>query len=528
MLLDIREYKDFAKHFPEKQSKDFVDYIENIAFLSSRYLFTEKRGKEHFGFCTHCKQEYVIPKLRHLDLFKCTSCGSECGVRSSNRGRKYMLDEAYVVWYEKSELNPQAITARGVYVIRDYRGDYRQVKTLYEVRSMYLFVPGQGGGMIDRPVYYSKDRGVVGDRNKWFGNKSVHSLGHTVMANKVCYCSKESIKAAIKDTPFQYSTWDSYKDGDFVRFFDLYAKYPCIEYLTKIGFKDIVETKLSGGKTHGAIDWRAKNLFGVLRLNKQELNNLRESKLEVSTWFLFLLQKAKKEGIRLNLQEIHALATEISDSRVNEFRTALSRTTFSKLISYLVKQQNNPEVFEHYKSKGQILSTWNDYIDDCFKLGLDISQQTVRFPKNLYQAHQNTIKQIKLKEDAALQKKFAIRRKQLEKMCFGAQGFLIRPASDQKELIEEGKALIHCVGTYAGRYAKGETDILLIRKVDEPHKPFYTMEIRGGEIMQCRGLKNCNPTDEVKAFIEEFKAMKLMKKSKKSAPKQMTELEVAV
>ena len=62
----------------------------------------------------------------------------------------------------------------------------------------------------------------------------------------VTYCSRDSIKKAVKGTPFQYSTYDSYIDGDMVKFFSLYARYPCVEYLTKFGMSELVEAKLIG------------------------------------------------------------------------------------------------------------------------------------------------------------------------------------------------------------------------------------------------------------------------------------------
>ena len=95
------------------------------------------------------------------------------------------------------------------------------------------------------------------------------------------------------------------------------------------------------------------------------------------------------------------------------------------------------------------------------------------------------------------------------------------PASSQNELIEEGKALAHCVGGYAERCSKGETDIIFIRKNDEPNKPFVTMEVRENEVVQVRAFKNRKPTEEVLEFVEEFKKQVLNKLSKKKKRKKV-------
>ena len=57
--------------------------------------------------------------------------------------------------------------------------------------------------------------------------------------------------------------------------------------------------------------------------------------------------------------------------------------------------------------------------------------------------------------------------------------------------------------------AKRECVILFIRRCSDETKPFYTMEVReqksGKEIIQVRGMGNCQPTDEVRRFVDAFK-----------------------
>lgn len=59
----------------------------------------------------------------------------------------------------------------------------------------------------------------------------------------------------------------------------------------------------------------------------------------------------------------------------------------------------------------------------------------------------------------------------------------------------------------ADRHAKGKCTIILIRRLEEPEVPFYTMELVGPEkrIIQVRGNHNCGMTQEVEAFVESYK-----------------------
>ena len=81
----------------------------------------------------------------------------------------------------------------------------------------------------------------------------------------------------------------------------------------------------------------------------------------------------------------------------------------------------------------------------------------------------------------------------------------------------EGETLHHCVGSYVERIAKGETSIFFVRKADSPDKPYFTLEWKDNDIIQCRGLHNCDMPPEVNAFTQAFKKKMLdsLKRDKK-------------
>ena len=72
------------------------------------------------------------------------------------------------------------------------------------------------------------------------------------------------------------------------------------------------------------------------------------------------------------------------------------------------------------------------------------------------------------------------------------------------DISKEGQSLHHCVGTYIDRVCNGETAILFIRSNDDLGKSFYTMEVKNNKLIQCRGMNNCDMTDEVKSFVSSF------------------------
>lgn len=525
MKVTDSELQSIIAHFPPQVSQEIVDYVRDVVFKWSRYLFVRRVGKRQYAYCTHCGKEFETGgSLKHNERMKCYECGSECTVKASGRGRKKMIDEAYFVWYEKSLLNPQGIVARGIYAVRDYRENFFRVETQFKVISMYIFEPG-ATQMIKRHAYYSEHHGEcrVG---QWEQCRSVYSLVmNNTMANHISnirfYCSHESIRDAVKGTSFSWSGWEIYIPGyvDMVKFFALFAKYPCVEYLTKLGFYDLVEGKLSGADTRGIINWRGKNLFKVLKVNKQELNAIKAQNIHVTLGFLKALQFFKTVDSKFSPPEVVQAAGAFNNYYdFNELQKLHKYGNYKKLTSYLLKQHEKDP--QHISSGSNALTTWRDYIDDCIRLGMDLEKESVLFPSDLYTAHQNTNRQLKMKADESLNKKIASRVKVLDKFRFEFSGLFMRPATNSLELLDEGEALNHCVyRNYAEKYAKGETNIFFIRKDEEPDTPFYTLELKGKTIIQVRGYKNCDPTDEVQWFIEAFTEEKLSGKKTRNRTK---------
>ena len=97
---------------------------------------------------------------------------------------------------------------------------------------------------------------------------------------------------------------------------------------------------------------------------------------------------------------------------------------------------------------------------------------------------------------------------------------IIIPAT-YDEIKAEGKALHHCVESYANRHLNGVLHIVFIRNKNNLAKSFYTAEIDNcGYIVQVRGQGNAEPTAEVKTFIEEYKkylSVKFNHKEEKTA-----------
>lgn len=80
-------------------------------------------------------------------------------------------------------------------------------------------------------------------------------------------------------------------------------------------------------------------------------------------------------------------------------------------------------------------------------------------------------------------------------------------------MIREGAENHTCVGNYIERYASGRTNILFIRRKDSPDVPFFTVEVIGDRIIQCRTKNNqcAEKGSDVDEFVHLFEEIKLQK-----------------
>ncbi|MDB5054441.1 MAG: hypothetical protein JWM44_2491 [Bacilli bacterium] len=543
---------EVMSHLPPTMSEEFCDYVNNTALLSSRYLFIQRIGKKQMVFCSHCRNEWESATLIKENTGRfCHFCNSHCLTKNLNRGRKKLIDSTYVLWYEKSIINSNALVARGVHVKRDYSGDYRKVDSVFNVRAEYLFIPGNPKGKGKERLGSSRMIRSDWPDYKFREAKSIISELDNSMQAQTFYMSEANIDEAIKGTPFQYSQWKTYfwrrksdewhgswsfgrvrlkgePGTDMVKYFGLYAKYPCVEYLTKMNLDGLIDEKMEGKQMHKCINWRGESLEKVFRLSKMEIKDMMTSGVEITSSVLHSYRFFKDRGVILTFNQSKKLQ-DITNSDSKNAALLEIGVYFSKAIKYVLKQLRRPGANKRYDTGGSVLITWRDYLKDCRNLGYDVTKESTLFPNNLDAAHKKTIELVRIEQSEALNSLITKRFNQLKKFTFEANGFLIRPIANMDELFNEGKELKICVGGYAEEYAGEECDLFVIRRTSEPDVPFFTMEIIDNFITQTQGFDHCLPTPEVKHFLEQLvRKKRLNRKQNRLDKANLKGMEIAI
>ncbi|GMA59474.1 hypothetical protein GCM10025858_39780 [Alicyclobacillus sacchari] len=488
---------DFFAHFPTQPSQALIDYARDVAFLQSRYLFVWRDGKVQMAYCTHCRETYPLgvgkDAFRHNDQAVCLQCGSTCVVKHRGRGRTHLIDVAYIVWYEKSMIDAQTVVATWYYAWRDYSGDYHNVETHFQPRARYVFVPGRGGTMMR-----------LDWSGEWKPRRNVHPLPVGAMGwNAIeIWCSHESIRAAVAGTPLQYSGWETYCEqyNTLLTFFELASRYPCIEYLTKLGFARLVMAKLDGRRTYGAIHWRGRTMEKVLRMPRADVQAFRKLADIIEPLSLRSYQTWRRLRWMVSPEEAHILRELLLPHHWREIEARASLASEVEIAKYLFKQLRKVG----YRSIGYTLIEWNDYLRFCTELGIPLNTTRNVFPSNLREMHDTLMKAVRIKRDERLTALIEARLPELEPLGYTDGHFVIRPTRSVHELFEEGEILHHCVGRYAKRYAMGETDLFLMRCVSNPDTPLCTIEMQGDVLRQARGERNRPLHEDEQAFVEQF------------------------
>lgn len=148
----------------------------------------------------------------------------------------------------------------------------------------------------------------------------------------------------------------------------------------------------------------------------------------------------------------------------------------------------------------------SDYWDMAEALGEDLSDRDVMWPQNLGTAHDRMAERKKTEAAERRKESFQQRYERMKKYAFEDGNILIRPCETEDELISEGKALHHCVASYAERHARGELTIFFIRRKNEPDKPWYTLNFNEKTltVTENRGLRNCGRLVAVQEFEDKW------------------------
>ena len=499
--------------------KGLLPWVEWNVFPA--HIFYEyRKGKSVMpGYCTRCKTDVLVEKPKHKKAGVCPNCHAEVTFQAAGRAKRVYERETVQVLQRVGDNLVGRICKASVF-FRNYREPeihlweaarlfFSATKEKYSEKEFYFSWPGDSitpwrSGA--RPVFC-----------RWVYYFEADKRGHVYPAN---------LTAALKGTPWQYSQlkefYQHYKTNMTVSpYLYAYHKGPALEYLVKLGLFRLAQNAVYGEETHYAYhrtpyNLKGRNLREVLGVDKAFLPALQE--LDVNSHTLYLLQKLIEKGMPTDTEllrwcQANALYEE------DQLGRCLQYSSPYKLMKYLNDQAaKNPRPGYRSTAVKTVFDWYHDYIRFCKDLDYDLTDDFILYPRDVKDAHDRASEMFDKKKAQAYNEKIAAQYEDLvSQYQMSEGGLVVIPPKTAAEIVEEGQKLHHCVGGYVSRVAKSECTILFLRKEEQPDTPFYTMELREGEVKQIRGDGNCDPTPVVKAYMELWKKEKLQPVVQKAA-----------
>ena len=259
-----------------------------------------------------------------------------------------------------------------------------------------------------------------------------------------------------------------------------------MEFIAKMGLIHVVRGSLS------SVRWSQKG-FRLLGLEHKEELEIVKLCSRFGGLKFYLKNKDAIKKYKLDTEERINIYNILKDRQFSDIT--------KKVIDYIYDYDDRDRKVHYIYYYSSNVVEYIDYIGFCRSLGIPLTS-AVKYPKDLHKAHnelQDKVKIVKSKEKTDNIQKFV--NDVLWKYRYADKDFIITPANSVQDLLEESKALNHCVRTYDNKYANRETAIFLIRSREDVLTPLYTLELRNNTIVQCRAKNNRDPSEEGKQFV---------------------------
>lgn len=439
----------------------------------------------------------------HNDTGYCPECGERVTFKNIGRGYRGLHDHRFFFRWQKSSVSPFDTLVGIGYDVRIPWGEFDpynpEVPIRLEEREICVIEYGRGG---DRFINMMRWCDMGGWDMSWDHRrecKSGWAPGVSYQNGVQTILDAESFESAVHGTPFeqvleateavQYCDAGTYYDR--ITVLERIARYPCIEYMAKLGFDGLARAVIDK-QTHGVLNLRGKTARSVLRLTQDEWGEVKGKKLHVTINMLLAKAWCREHKVRLNMEMCGVLGSHINwHQTVREIMNIDCGTSLPKAIKYCIR-------------KCVRLSDWKDQLQMMRFLQMDIHDREWRYPKDFQKSHQElnrrwnaVLKEQMQKQKAAKQteqnEKIVARlgSGELDEYFFSANGLVLRPMLSAAEIILEGSRQGHCVAGYVNTYANGNDVLCVLRYENQMDKPLYTVEFdKNGELIQCRACHN--------------------------------------
>lgn len=523
-----KERNERLPDISEEEKEWLTRYVDGF-----HYMYYKRHGKYADVACSNCNmfgtaiikpetfEDYVKLSLedfpKHNDYTDCPWCHARVQYKAEGRQCKDIekSDSKYILYPD----------GNGSVVVRYFeicKRAWGTSKAAWENTYIEEFARTWFTGNTIQTDWRKYD-GYL-DRTFWDYKNLYGMANRTMKAGKV-YRGNLSF---LQDTDLKYACiQQALLQNDYenmINYIGAYKKFPVLEMLTKLGMWNMRTYILENWRWTSKLNSKGKKPEEIFKITKQRFADMKKN--NGNALLLDIYQTEKIRGKQFTVKELE-LMKKLQLS-VKNMQIVLKYATPIKLMNYIEKQKDivSENLFGYQDKINQTTVMYVDYIKMCETNERDLTNPHKVYPQELLQAHDREYvfmnknreekeKKEKNKKNPNIKKDAAGYNRQYR---YQNEKYLIRAPKDAGEILEEGLTLDHCVGRmgYIEAMNRHETLILFLRKRKEKDIPYYTLEVKNGQITQAYGKHDLKPDwEDVRPFIEAFKDAKLKKKEER-------------
>lgn len=493
--------------------EDFYDWCETDLLRGCKYIFYKRKGRFAEFHCGCCGATYKYA-TEPLDTFEGQFEHIVMVPKAGAKARCEKCDEQGI--YKQLGRGDEITDKRRCYMVQPYGDKGGAVVRYFEIYktsragsepyfedveiNRSFFIPGEDKIQRDYQVYSSWE-GV----NLWLPNNIPGMASITVRAGRLY----EGNLAELAGTELEHTGIEEFaKEYDHFEvesYMESYRRMPALEMIVKMKLTYLANRLVENDHTAwDSVNTQGQNAAEVLMVDKKKIKKLvKEKGLQ---YYHDLLRMEKAMGIDLP-EEIEDKLQMLAINTTN-LEQMLGYMSAKQIINRVMRYSGITELSDDLCGRAmghihQIAQTYADYISMRASLGYDMSNLIIQYPRNLQEEHHKMVVETNANEAENKIKTVNVKYKAIEEkyedLCeryqYEDEEFVIRPAKNAGEIVEEGRTLHHCVGgdMYLNNHARGFSTILFLRPTAEKRVPFITVEIRGFAIKQWYGAYDKKP-----------------------------------
>lgn len=503
-----KERIDLAMEQVPALPSDWEDWVYKSAYSHAQYMMYHYGDKDNSAWCSACGREvHLKRKVKHQEQVRCPACGKKVLALSWNRQKVLVDTKKPAILQERKDCG---------YVLRIFDSRIRRGKTGdWKVDTSTSYIHEKYRIFLDKDfrqetIYeYTFWKNRYENELRWC-YETAHGYGwyHAPAGEGILYY--RNLAKLRKGTCLKYIPIEQLfrkNEGCFsypVAQISVMKRVPQIEFLIKMKLYRLAWELTSRWDQAQAlrvdvIDTGKRTPCGVLGLDRQQVEMA--VKMNISVLQLKTLHTADELGIRLNRKQLEWYAKELGPEIT---RDVLINGHPVKSMNYIRKLQ------ESKIRTGDYI----DYLNDIRILQMERTED-VLYPKHFEAAHERLSAQRREREEHIKAEKIREKDRILASMLPGIRkiygnykddSFVMVLPECKEDFNREGRENHNCVGgSYYDKMLEGKCVVLFLRRNDEPEKAFCTVEMNGTRVVQCRAIRNSDPPQEVKDFMERYR-----------------------